>query len=176
MTTASKSPGTGSPVSTTVNAFASSRTGVVSLAPIVSAACTAMPSIAAASNGGDEVFAQTGSAVTRPTAWSSGSRTVSTRSGQPVSAHASSQAAKASAAGRSWMNGAARAIADIVALAYAHRSADLLRCTLVPHYCGGLDRFIDFLRHQRTRVSVAHPPAPRHAWCYCGSALASAAG
>ena len=113
-------------MSTTSNAFASSRTGVVSLAPIVSAACTAMPSMAAASNGGDEVFAQTGSAVTRPTAWSSGSRTVSTRSGQPAAAQASCQAANASAAGRSWMNGAARAIANIVAPRRAGAAADTL--------------------------------------------------
>src|SRR5215210_8869285 len=109
MTTASKSPGTGSPVSTISNEPASSRTGLVSLAPIVSAECTAMPSIAAASNGGDDRVAQMGSAVTRPTAWSSGSRTSSSRSGQPAAAHASSHAASASAAGRSWMNGAARA-------------------------------------------------------------------
>ena len=71
--------------------------------PTVSEACTAMPSIAAASKGGDDERAQTGSAVTRPTAWSSGSRIASSRSGQPAAAHASSQAANASAAGRSWM-------------------------------------------------------------------------
>ena len=71
MTTASKSPGIGSPVSTTSKAPAARRTGLVSLAPTVSAARTAMPSIAAASNGGEEVCAQTGSAVTRPTASSS---------------------------------------------------------------------------------------------------------
>ena len=80
-------------------------TGLVSLAPTVSAACTAMPSIAAASNGGEEVCAQTGSAVTRPTASSSAIRTLSSRSGHPAAAQASSQAASASAAGRSWMNG-----------------------------------------------------------------------
>ena len=68
MTTASKSPGTGSPVSTISKAPAASVTGLVSLAPTVSAACTAMPSMAAASKGGEEVCAQTGSAVTRPTA------------------------------------------------------------------------------------------------------------
>ena len=68
-----------------------------------------MPSMAAASNGGDDRVAQTGSAVTRPTAWSSGSRTTSSRSGQPAAAHASSHEASASAAGWSWMNGAARA-------------------------------------------------------------------
>ena len=48
---------------------------MVSLAPTVSAARTAMPSIAAASKGGEEVRAQTGSAVTRPTASSRRSRT-----------------------------------------------------------------------------------------------------
>ena len=105
MTTASKSPGIGSPVSTISKAPASRRTGLVSLAPTVSAACTAMPSIAAASNGGEEVCAQTGSAVTRPTASSSAIRTLSSRSGHPAAAQASSQAASASAAGRSWMNG-----------------------------------------------------------------------
>ena len=67
-----------------------------------------MPSIAAASNGGDERAAQTGSASTRPTASSSGIRTASTLAGQPAAAHASSQAASASAAGTSWMNGVAR--------------------------------------------------------------------
>ena len=103
MTTASKSPGIGSPVSTISNAPAASSTGAVSPAPTVSEACTAMPSIAAASKGGDDDRAHTGSAVTRPTAWSSGSRIVSSRSGQPAAAHASSQAANASAAGRSWM-------------------------------------------------------------------------
>ena len=66
MTTASKSPGIGSPVSTISKAPASRRTGLVSLAPTVSAACTAMPSIAAASNGGEEVCAQTGSARHTP--------------------------------------------------------------------------------------------------------------
>ena len=99
----------GSPVSTISNDPDSRWTGVVSLAPIVSAARTAIPSIAAASKGGEEVRAQTGSAVTRPTAWSSGSRTMSTRSGQPAAAQASSHAASASAAGRSWMKGAERA-------------------------------------------------------------------
>jgi hypothetical protein len=59
-------------VSTISYAPDSSRTGVVSLAPTVSAACTAIPSIAAASKGGEEVRAQTGLAVTLPTAWSSG--------------------------------------------------------------------------------------------------------
>ena len=87
----------------------SSRTGLVSPAPTVSPEWTAMPSMAAASNGGDDRVAHTGSAVTRPTAWSSGSRTTSSRSGQPAAAQASSHEASASAAGWSWMNGAARA-------------------------------------------------------------------
>ena len=41
---------------------------------------------------------------------------LSSRSGQPAAAHASSQAASASAAGRSWMNGAARAIRTLLAV------------------------------------------------------------
>jgi hypothetical protein len=122
MITASKSPGIGSPVSTTSNAPASRRTGVLSLAPTVSAAWTAMPSIAAASKGGEDARAQIGSAVTRRTASASGNRTVSTRSGQPAAAQVSSQAASASAAGRSWMKGVARAIADILAPAATGRA------------------------------------------------------
>ncbi len=68
MTTASKPSGSGSPVSTTTYAAGSRKTGAVSLAPTVSAARTAMPSIAAASKDGEERVAHTGSAVTRPTA------------------------------------------------------------------------------------------------------------
>src|SRR3954452_15064375 len=105
MTTASKPSGRGSPVSTTTNAPGSRNTGVLSLAPTVSAARTAMPSIAEASNDGDERVAHTGSAVTRPTASASPRRTVSTRSGQPAATHAARQAASASAAGTSWMKG-----------------------------------------------------------------------
>ena len=46
---------------------------MLSLAPTVCAARTAMPSIADASKDGDERVAHTGSAVTRPTApWSAG--------------------------------------------------------------------------------------------------------
>ena len=78
---------------------------MLSLAPTVSAARTAMPSIADASNDGDDRVAQTGSAVTRPTASWSPRRTGSTRSGQPAAAQAARQAASASAAGTSWMKG-----------------------------------------------------------------------
>ncbi len=99
----------GSPVSTTSKEPACSRTGAVSLAPAVSAASTAMPSIAAASKGGEERSAHTGSAVTRPTASSSGRRTTGRRSGHPAAAHARSHASSASAAGMSWMNGVGRA-------------------------------------------------------------------
>src|SRR3954471_14300245 len=105
MTTASKPSGSGSPVSTTTYASGASHTGVLSLAPTVSAARTATPSIAEASNEGDERVAHTGAAVTRPTASWSPSRTASTRSGQPAAVHAARQAASASAAGTSWMNG-----------------------------------------------------------------------
>ena len=55
-------------MSTTANEPGSSRSGLLSLAPTVSAARTAIPSIAAQSNGGDERSAQIGSAVTRPIA------------------------------------------------------------------------------------------------------------
>ena len=68
MTTASKSSGSGSPVSTTANVPGSRKTGVLSLAPTVSAARTAMPSMADASNEGEDRVAHTGAAVTRPTA------------------------------------------------------------------------------------------------------------
>ena len=63
---------------------ARAKTGVLSLAPIVSAARTAMPSIAEASNDGDDRVAHTGSAVTRPTASCRPTRCVSTRAGQPA--------------------------------------------------------------------------------------------
>src|SRR4051795_12223956 len=105
MTTASKPSGSGSPVSTTTYASPSSHTGVLSLAPTVSDARTATPSIAEASNDGDERVAQTGAAVTRPTASCRPSRTASTRSGQPAAVHAARQAASASAAGKAWMKG-----------------------------------------------------------------------
>ena len=48
MITASQSPGIGSPVSTTVYCPPESVTGVVSVAPKVSRACTATPSMAEA--------------------------------------------------------------------------------------------------------------------------------
>src|SRR3954451_8850016 len=105
MTTASTPSGSGSPVSTTTYAPGSTNTGVLSLAPTVSAARTAMPSIADASNDGDERVAHTGAAGTRPTASASARRTGSTRSEQPAAASAARQAASASAAGTSWMNG-----------------------------------------------------------------------
>ena len=58
---------------------------MVSLAPRVSAARTAIPSMAAASNGGEERVAHTGPAVTRPAASASGIRTAGSRAGQPAS-------------------------------------------------------------------------------------------
>src|SRR3954467_3158308 len=66
MTTASRPSGSGSPVSTTTNAPLSRKTGVLSLAPTVSAARSAMPSIAEASNDGEDRCAPTGAAGTRP--------------------------------------------------------------------------------------------------------------
>src|SRR3954462_4307359 len=105
MTTAAKPSGSGAPVSTTTYAAGGSHTGVLSLAPTVSAARTATPSIAEASNDGDERVAHTGAAVTRPTASWSPIRTASTRPGQPVAAHAALQAASAWAGGTSRMNG-----------------------------------------------------------------------
>ena len=86
-----------------VGVAGSSTIGVLSLAPTVSAARTAMPSMAEASKEGDERVAHTGSAVTRPTASASARRTGSRRSGQPAAASAARQAASASAAGTSWM-------------------------------------------------------------------------
>src|SRR3954469_25289936 len=105
MTTPSKPSGSGSPVSTTTYAPGSTKTGVLSDAPTVSAARTAMPSIADASNDGDERVAHTGSAVTRPSASASARRTAGRRSGQAAVAQAALQAASASAAGTSWMKG-----------------------------------------------------------------------
>src|SRR3954462_777140 len=105
MTTASKASGSGSPVSTTTYAPGSTKTGVLSLAPTVSAARTAIPSIADASNDGDERTAHTGSAVTCPTAPASGNGTASPRSGPPAASQAARHAARAAAAGTSWMKG-----------------------------------------------------------------------
>ena len=93
-------------MSRTTYASGSTKTGVLSLAPIVSAARTAMPSIAEASNDGDDRVAQTGSAVTRPDGLvQAETRFVSTRAGQPAASQAARQAASASAAGTSRMNG-----------------------------------------------------------------------
>ena len=78
---------------------------MVSAAPTVSAARTAMPSIAAESNAGEDRSAHTGSAVTRPTASPTGSSTASTRGGQPAAAHASRHARRACSAGTSDTNG-----------------------------------------------------------------------
>ncbi len=108
MTTASNPSGIGSPVSSTTNASASSSTGVVSLAPTVSDARTAIPSIAAESNGGEERTAQIGSAVTRPIARSSASPTVSSRAGQPVAAQHARHADCALPSGTSRRNGVVR--------------------------------------------------------------------
>ena len=78
---------------------------MVSLAPRVSAARTAIPSMPAASKGGDERTAQTGPAVTRPAAWATGTRVAGILAGQPAASRASRQAARARAAGTSRMNG-----------------------------------------------------------------------
>ena len=64
-----------------------------------------MPSIAATSPTGEERVAQTGSAVTRPTASASGTVTAPTRSGQPAAAQASSHDRIAVSAGTSLMKG-----------------------------------------------------------------------
>ena len=78
---------------------------VVSLASTVSAARTAIPSIPAASNGGDDRTAQTGAAVTRPAASVTGTVTEGSRAGQPAARIASRHASRACAAGTSLMNG-----------------------------------------------------------------------
>ena len=104
MTTASQPSGSASPVSTI--AKRSILRGEVSVAPNVSEARSAMPSIAAASYAGEERSAQIGAAVTRPRASASSSSTTSSRSGT-----AASQAAIASAAGMSDRNGALRGTA-----------------------------------------------------------------
>jgi hypothetical protein len=105
MITASYPGGIGSPVSTTANAAPASTIGRVSEAPTVSSARTAIPSMAAESNAGEERAAHTGPAVTLPTASATGRRTASTRAGQPAAARASRQATRASAAGTSEMYG-----------------------------------------------------------------------
>ena len=64
-----------------------------------------MPSMPAASNGGEDRVAQTGSAVTRPTASVTGTVTAGSRSGQPAASRAARQASRACAAGTSRMNG-----------------------------------------------------------------------
>ena len=92
-------------MSTTSKAPAGSQTGVVSPAPRVSAARTAIPSMPAASNGGDERTAHTGPAVTRPAAWVTGTRVAGIRAGQPAASRASRQAWCARDAGTSRMNG-----------------------------------------------------------------------
>ncbi len=78
---------------------------MVSLAPRVSAARTAMPSIPAASNGGEDRVAQTGAAVTSPAASAMGTSMAGSRSGQPAASRAARQARRACAAGTSRMNG-----------------------------------------------------------------------
>src|SRR5579863_3321430 len=105
MTTASRPSGIGSPVSTTSKAAGESQVGVVSLAPSVPAARTAMPSIPAASNGGEDRTAHTGAAVTSPAASVTGTVTAGSRSGQPAASRAARHAARACAAGTSLMNG-----------------------------------------------------------------------
>ena len=78
---------------------------MVSLAPRVSVDRTAIPSIPAASNGGDDRLAHTGSAVTRPVASASGTRYAGSLAGQPPASRAARQASMARAAGTSRRNG-----------------------------------------------------------------------
>ena len=78
---------------------------MVSLAPRVSAARTAIPSMPAASNGGEDRVAHTGSAVTRPVACASGTRCAGSLAGQPPASRAARQASRARAAGTSRRNG-----------------------------------------------------------------------
>jgi hypothetical protein len=72
---------------------------------MVSAARTAMPSIPAASNGGDDRVAHTGPAVTSPAASCTGTRMAGSRAGQPAASRALRQASSARAAGTSRMKG-----------------------------------------------------------------------
>src|SRR5215469_11476333 len=112
MTTASRPSGIGSPVSTTSYSSGASQTGVVSEAPSVSAERTAIPSMPDASNGGEDRTAHTGAAVTSPAASVTGTVMEGSRSGQPAAFRASRQAASASAAGTSRMNGLLSGIQD----------------------------------------------------------------
>ena len=68
-------------MSTTSNVARASRSGSASRAAPVSWLATAIPSIAAAGNAGEERRAQTGSAVTRPRASSTITRTAGSRRG-----------------------------------------------------------------------------------------------
>src|ERR1700740_2500912 len=87
--------------------------GAVSLAPRVAAARSAIPSIAAESNGGDDRVAQIGAAVTRPTAWSSATVTAGTHGGHPLSLRQRAHSSSARARGTSRRNGVVRsAIAE----------------------------------------------------------------
>ena len=71
-------------MSTTTKSPGAMSSGVLSFAPTVWEALTAIPSIAAESNGGEDRVAQIGSAVTRPMQSPTGTTTVSTRAGQPA--------------------------------------------------------------------------------------------
>ena len=64
-----------------------------------------MPSIPAASNGGEDRTAHTGAAVTSPAAPVTGTVAAGSRSGQPAASRTARQAARAWAAGMSLMNG-----------------------------------------------------------------------
>ena len=86
-------------MSTTSKSPTAIRAGRRSVAPLVSAARTAMPSMAEASKGGEERRAQTLCAVTRPAASASGRRTASRRSGQEAFAQAEYQSSSASVDG-----------------------------------------------------------------------------
>src|SRR5580700_4550273 len=126
MTTASQPGGIGSPVSTTSKAPGARYAGVVSLAPSVSAARTAMPSIPAASNGGEDRTAHTGAAVTSPADSVTGTVITGSRSGQPAASRAARQAARACAAGTSVRNGLS-GIQDHVHLAARVEPGSLVR-------------------------------------------------
>ncbi len=80
-------------------------TGAVWLAPTVSTERTAMPSIPAESNAGEDRRAHTGSAVTRPIASASPSRCAPTLVGQPAATRAARHASSAATAGTSRMKG-----------------------------------------------------------------------
>src|SRR6185312_7255171 len=82
-----------------------------------------MPSIAAASNGGDERTAHTGAAVTSPAASATGTGAAGSRSGHLAASRAARQASSACAAGTSWMNGLLAGLSGIQD--YVHFAASI---------------------------------------------------